>query len=78
MKFVRPLLSGRSMKYIMLSLISISEPIENVKEILSYIIKQSAFSKSKKIGYLNAFVKLIEVSKGVENLGFPLRSILIW
>jgi len=49
-----------------------------VKEILSYVIKQSAFSKAKKIGYLNAFVKLIEGCGGIEKLGFPLRSILIW
>ncbi|KAL4236760.1 hypothetical protein ACF0H5_005145 [Mactra antiquata] len=53
------------------------DPIENVKEILKYAIKQHAFSKAKKLGYLNAFVKLINKCGGITELGFPLRSILI-
>lgn len=55
-----------------------SDPVENVKEILTYVIKQHAYSKAKKLGYLNVFVKLIDKCGGSANLGFPLRSILIW
>ncbi|XP_045157719.2 rapamycin-insensitive companion of mTOR-like isoform X2 [Mercenaria mercenaria] len=53
------------------------DPVENVKEILTYVIKQHSFSKAKKLGYLNVFVKLIDKCGGSANLGFPLRSILI-
>jgi hypothetical protein len=49
-----------------------------VKEILTYVIKEHSFSKAKKLGYLNVFVKLINKCGGTANLGFPLRSILIW
>ena len=62
---------------IVFNFLCLSEPKENVKEILTYVIKQKSFSKAKKLGYLNVFVKLI-TKCGSSSLGYSLRDIFIW
>ncbi|XP_052775865.1 rapamycin-insensitive companion of mTOR-like isoform X2 [Mya arenaria] len=53
------------------------DPAENVKEVLTYAVKQSSYSKAKKLGYLNAFVRLIDKCGDNEKLGLPLHDIFI-
>lgn len=36
-----------------------SEPSENLIEVLSHVVRQDGISKAKKLGYFNAFVRLV-------------------
>ena len=62
----------------MLKNFMLSDPDENVKEVLCYIILQHGYSKAKKLGYLNAFVKLLDRCTDRTKLGLPLKDIMKW
>lgn len=55
-----------------------SEPSENLKEILAVIVSQSSVSKSKKLAYLNALVKLVLKYGNDKYSGLSKRDILCW
>ena len=54
------------------------DPSENLKEILAVIVSQSSVSKSKKLAYLNALVKLVLKYGNDKYSGFSKRDILCW
>lgn len=56
----------------------ISEPGENVKEILRNVVGQHGVPSSRKTAYLNSFVKLIKHVGYDGNLGMPVPDIVSW
>ena len=49
-----------------------------MQEVLCYIIKQHGYSKAKKLGYLNAFVKLLDRHPDKTSLGMSLKDVMKW
>ncbi|KAK3609904.1 hypothetical protein CHS0354_036667 [Potamilus streckersoni] len=52
------------------------DPAENIKEIFTHVLQQDA-SKARKLGYLNAFVRLLQKWNSVTPLGYSKQDILL-
>ncbi|KAL3868472.1 hypothetical protein ACJMK2_041273 [Sinanodonta woodiana] len=52
------------------------DPAENIKEIFTHVLQQDV-SKARKLGYLNAFVRLLQKWNSVTPLGYSKQDILL-
>lgn len=56
-----------------------SDPAENIRDILGFICEESGLTESKRLNYLNAFVKLtLHINGNFADHGYSVEEVLCW